>query len=79
MIEITITDRPLTNHMLETLMDCYERELMDYEPRDAGTLPHSAGLIHRGMLGTRTYITKTGKKIIVFYVTNSGRRYLSNL
>jgi len=79
MIEITITDRPLTNHMLETLMDCAETELIDLEPQDGGTAPHCAGLIQRGMLGTKTYITNSGKKIIAFYVTNSGRRYLSNV
>jgi len=68
-----------TNKMIEALMDCHERELMDMEPYDVGSLYFATGLIQRGMLGTRVYITKKGKKIIAFYVTLEGKKYLSNL
>ena len=71
--------RPLTNHMLEILMDCHERELMNLEPIDVGSLPYCTWLIQRGMIGTKIYITEKGKKVIASYVTNAGRRYLSNL
>ena len=76
---ITVITRPLTPHMLETLMDCHERELMNLEPIDVGILPYCTGLIQRGMLGTQIYITEKGKKIMACYVTNAGRRYLSKL
>ena len=79
MNETTIMSRPLTRHMLEMLMDCHERELMNLEPHNPGTLRFANGLIQRGMLGTKAYITAKGKQIIIFYVTNAGRRYLSNL
>lgn len=75
----TIAIKPLSNHMIETLMDCHERELMNLEPYDAGALPHCRGLIERGLLGTKIYVTESGKKIMACYVTNPGRRYLSNL
>ncbi len=71
--------KPLTKNMLAQLMDCHERELMNQEPYDAGMLPYCTGLIHRGMLGTKTYITKAGKRIMAFYVTHIGKGYLSNL
>ena len=60
-------------------MDCHERELMNLEPYDVGSLYFATGLLHRGMLGTRPYVTKSGKKIIAFYVTNAGKTYLNNL
>ena len=79
MNDSTVITRPLTKHMLETLMDCHERELMNLEAYDAGILPYCTGLIQRGMLGTKIYITEKGKKIMACYVTNAGRRYLNNL
>jgi hypothetical protein len=74
-----LVSRPPTNKMLEALMDCHERELMNLEPYDVGNLYYATGLIQRGMLGTRPYITKTGKKIIAFYVTIQGKAYLNTL
>ena len=71
--------KPLTKQMIETLMDCHERELMNLEPYDVGSLYFATGLIQRGMLGTRPYITKSGKKIIAFYVTVQGKAYLNTL
>ena len=75
----TLLIRPLTNNMLEKLMDCHERELMNLEPFDVASLHYPNGLIERGLLETRPYITKSGKKIMAFYVTGAGRRYLSKL
>ena len=65
--------------MLEQLMDFHERGLMNLEPYDAVMLSYCAGLVLRGMLGTRTCITKSGKKIVAFYVTSEGRNYLKNI
>ena len=75
----SVKNKPLTNRMLEILMDCHEREMMNLEPCDAGTVPFVSGLIDRGMLNTKTYVTKNNKKIIAFYVTHLGRAYLSKL
>ena len=72
-------NRPLTKNMLEQLMACHERELMNLEPYDVGTLHYCTGLLHKGMIATKTYMTKKGKQIIAFYVTNAGRRYLSKI
>jgi hypothetical protein len=52
---------------------------MNLEPYDASMLPYCTGLIQRGMLGTKIYMTEKGKKVMACYVTNAGRRYLSNL
>ena len=79
MNDARIMSRPLTSHMLEILMDCHERELMNLEPFDVASLHYPNGLIERGLLETRPYITKSGKKIMAFYVTGAGRRYLSKL
>lgn len=65
--------------MKEILMDCHEREIMNLEPRDAATVPYAKGLIDRGMLGTKIYVTPKGKKIIAFYVTNLGIAYLKKI
>ena len=65
--------------MTEMLMDCHERELMNLEPYDIGTLPHCTGLIQRGMLVPKPYITKKGKQIMAGIVTIAGRRYLQTI
>ena len=72
-------DKPLTKHMIEILMDCHEREIMNLEPYDAASVQYANGLILRGMIGTKTHITAKGKKIVAFYVTNSGVAYLRKL
>jgi hypothetical protein len=74
-----VNTRPLTSRMLEILMDCHERELMNLEPCEAGTVHFVTGLIDRGMLSTKTYVTNSNKKIIAFYVTHTGRAYLNKL
>ena len=75
----SLKNKPLTSRMIEVLMDCHEKEMMDLEPCNPGTLHFANGLIERGMLKTRIHITDKGKKITAFYVTQLGRTYLSNL
>ena len=65
--------------MIETLMDCHERELMKLEPYDACTVPHCKGLMQRGLLGTKIYVTEKGKAITACYVTYKGISYLKNI
>jgi hypothetical protein len=72
-------DKPLTELMIITLMDCYERELMDLEPNDAVLTPSARALVSRGMLGIKNHITGNGKMISVVYVTKMGRQYLNKL
>lgn len=71
--------RPLTAQMLETLMDCHEKEIMKAEPCEAATTISARGLIARGMMKTKNYFTDGGKKIVSLYITDSGREYLSKL
>ena len=72
-------DKPLTELMIITLMDCYERELMDLEPYDAVLTPSARALVSKGMLGIKNQITENGKMISVVYVTKIGRLYLNKL
>ena len=72
-------NKPLTNRMIEILMDCHERELMRLEPCNAGTTRHVRALIERRLLSAKEYKTEKGKKIISLYVTGLGKIYLSNL
>lgn len=73
------TELLLTLKMTETLMDCHERELMNLEPYDAALTPSVKGLILRGMLCIKPYLTKSGKKIMGVFITDKGRSYLDNL
>ena len=72
-------NKPLTELMILTLMNCYERELMDLEPYDAVLTPSARGLVARGMLGIKNHITENGKMIFAVYVTRMGRQYLNKL
>jgi hypothetical protein len=45
----TDTDRPLTTFMIECLMECHEREIMDLFPCEA-TDKGTKGLVDRGLL-----------------------------
>ena len=70
---------PLTQHMIELLMDCHEKELMQQEPCDVGSTHHAGGLLARGLLEVKRYITPKGKQIMALFVTDLGREYLSKL
>jgi hypothetical protein len=80
MINKTLKKIPrLTQHMLDLLMDCHERELMHQEPCDIGAANHSEGLLRRRLLEAKRFTTETGKQIIGLFVTDLGRKYLSAL
>ena len=68
---------PLTHHMIELLMDCHEKELMKQEPCDVGTTLYAGGLLARGLLEVKPYLTPKGKRIMALYVTELGREYLN--
>ena len=69
----------LTSNMQELLMDCHEKELMKQDPCDVGTTLYAGGLLSRGLLEVRPFITANGKRIMAMYVTDLGRQYLSQL
>lgn len=70
--------KPLTKGMIEFLMDCHERELMN-EPPNHGTMRYAGGLLKRKLLTCRVYKDKNGKNYISLYTTQSGRDYLDKL
>ena len=68
--------RPLTPLMENTLMDIHEKELMNLEPPEVGSVRCITGLCKRNMLKIRPYILPTGKRIMSVYITMAGIRYL---
>ena len=76
---LAMSSKPLIPRMIEILMDCHEKELMNLEPCNAGTLKYSKGLINRGMLKAAYYSSNKGKKIVGLYVTHLGKAYLRKL
>jgi hypothetical protein len=70
------TIRPLTRGMIEFLMDCHERELMNLQPVDA-TATHVKGLIIRKLVSTKPFVNEKGKQIISICLTDNGRSYLN--
>jgi hypothetical protein len=71
--------RPLTPKMVETLIDCHERELLNLEPYDVSIVPSARGLIIRGLVITRPHILKNGKRIIALFVSDEGLEVLKQL
>jgi hypothetical protein len=69
----------LTPKMLDTLMECHERELMNLPPSNAFQTSSVKGLIKRGFVKVKTYITESGKTSPGLYITESGRRILDKL
>lgn len=70
---------PPTAYMLDLLMECHEKEIMQWEPADAGSTHNPGGLLSRGLLELRPYINSKGKRIMALFVTDLGREYLNNL
>jgi hypothetical protein len=69
--------KPLTNKMIEMLMDCHERELLKQEPCDTYTTQTAKGLVTRGLFTSAMYTSPTtGKRYMAFYVTALGVEYL---
>ena len=70
---------PLSKGMIELLMDCHERELMELPPFDVSNAKNARGLLKRNLLTTAVYKREDGKSIICLYTTKLGRNYLSSL
>jgi hypothetical protein len=67
--------------MIEVLMDCHEKELLQQEPC-AGTsrTQNKKMLIARGLLEAKMYANKTnGKIVMAFFITAAGKEYLNNI
>jgi hypothetical protein len=77
--DMSLLQRPLSNVMLEVLMDCYEGEFLNLDPHDVSTVRSASALIKRGLLTVEPYINKKGKRIFGIYLTNAGRNYLKNI
>ncbi len=71
--------KPLSNFMVEVLMDCHERELLRQEPFEAGSVKHAKGLFDRGLLNTKLHTKENGKTFVAVYVTDLGTHCLSSL
>jgi hypothetical protein len=70
--------RPLTNSMIDFLMDCHEKEMMSLSPNH-GTMRNGVDLIKRKLLTTGVFKEPEGKNLICLYTTQLGRAYLSNM
>jgi hypothetical protein len=70
--------KPPTPRMVEFLMECHERELMNL-PLCNATAKYAANLIKRKMLAPKAYLSLEGKKIIFVHTTQLGRDFLSSL
>ena len=70
--------KPLSKGMIECLMDCHERELMNMAPNPA-TVKYVAGLLKRRLLTSRVFKNDKGKNYISLYTTQLGRDYLDTI
>lgn len=73
-----ILNRPLTEGMVEALMEIHEREIMG---RDlcGQEVKHIAGLYKRGMIDTKPCTSEDGKPYMGFFITASGKLYLDRI
>lgn len=71
--------KPLSKHMIKTLKECHEREVLNLEPCDALTTRSASALVSRGLLATRKYVPASGKKYLALYLTDLGRAYINQL
>ncbi len=67
--------RPPTKQMIEFLMECHERELMNLSPFEA-TKTGVKGLIDRQFISTEYFRDETGKRYLGVFITENGRKYL---
>jgi len=70
--------KPLTKGMIECLMDCHEREMLNMPPH-RGTIKFAGGLLKRKLLTSRIYRHSNGKNYISLYTTQLGRDYLDSI
>lgn len=68
-----------TAQMIETLMDCHERELQQRSPCTNYDSKSTKGLYIRGFLDTKIYKDPKGKSFMAFYVTKLGKTYLNSI
>lgn len=71
----TISNRPLSPGMFDTLMEIHEREILGQDLCGQETR-HIAGLYRRGMIDMKLCTNKDGKPYMGFFATNTGREYL---
>jgi hypothetical protein len=79
MKNISAKNKPLTQSMLEILMDCHERELMGLDPCHTIEIRFISPLITRGLLFVNDYIGKNGKEYTACYTTGLARTHLKKL
>jgi hypothetical protein len=70
---------PLTQHMLDLLLECRERELRNIEPFDIGSAHYAEGLLRRKLLEAKKFTTEKGKQLMGLFITDLGHEYLSRL
>lgn len=70
--------RPLTKPMIEILMECHERELMNLSPY-AATNKGIKGLICRKMVNTSFFTDENGKRFMGIILTGKGKVYLETM
>jgi hypothetical protein len=70
--------KPPTRQMIEFLMECHERELMNLHPCEA-TDRGAKGLIDRQLVVTEYFVNEKGKRYMCVNVTKEGRNYLKDI
>jgi hypothetical protein len=68
------TIKSLSKGMIETLMECHERELLGHAPCLAD-MASVSGLLLRGLIEPKT-IKQGDKELGGFFVTESGKEFL---
>jgi len=70
--------KPPTRQMIEFLMECHERELMNIQPCEA-TDRGAKGLIYRQLVATEYFVNEKGKRYVGVTITKEGRNYLQDI
>lgn len=71
----SLSNRPLSPGMLDTLMEIHERELLGHD-LCGQEARHIAGLYRRRLIDMKLCTTKEGKPYMGFYTTITGKEYL---
>lgn len=70
--------KPPSAQMIEFLMECHERELMNRPPCEA-TERGAKGLIDRKFLKTEYFFDEKGKRFLGVLITSEGRSFLKEI
>lgn len=70
--------KPPSGQMIEFLMECHERELMNRLPCEA-TERGAKGLIDRKLVTTEFFFDEKGKRFLGVLITNEGRNFLKEI